>query len=128
MQEGFGSNVVVQQRSSASQFGQCKPQPQEVGLVLHQESHRVSLLELAMLLQSSGYSVARLIRLAVGERGPLEKCKRFLRLLGHLVQKAVQNTVKRFVLLNLSQLHADAQRGDRVAQVIQNIRVFKVQP
>ena len=72
MQQGLGPDVVVEERSGASDLRQAEPQPQEHGLVSHEHRHRVALLQAAALHEHSGGLVAERVRVPVRERLILE--------------------------------------------------------
>lgn len=115
MQQRFGSDVVVQQGSDASQLGQSEPDPHKLGLVAQEERHGVPLLQVRMRGQSSGHFVAHLVRLAVRVRAFLEQDERLMRLPRCMVQKTIQDAVKRFPLFEFSQTKGYFNGGDRVA-------------
>lgn len=99
VQQRLGSDVVVQKRSRAAQLGQCQPHPHKLRLIAQEQSHRVPWLQVGMRGQSSGHFVAFSVGLAVSVRAVLEKNELLMRLLLRLVQETIQNTVKRFLLL-----------------------------
>lgn len=107
MQQRFGPDVVVQERSCASQLGEREPGPHEPRLVPQEQGHGVPLLQVCMSGQGSGHFVALLVCLAVSVAAVFEQQKLLVRLPRHFVQETIQNAVKRFSLLVFTQLHAN---------------------
>ncbi len=66
MQQGSGSDVSVEERHGAAQLTEAEPEREEVGLVAHEERHRVSALHRA--LEHARDSVAALLERSVAER------------------------------------------------------------
>lgn len=114
VQQRLGPDVEVQQRSRASQLGEGEPQPHELRLVAEQKGDGVTLLQLGVLGQSSGHLVAFFVGLAVRIWAVLKEQKGLLWLLGHPVQKTIQNAVKRFPPPESIHLYADFDCGHSV--------------
>lgn len=96
VQQRFGPDVEVEQRRHASQLGEREPHPHKLWLVAQQKGSGVPLLQLSMLGQRSGRSVAFFVSLAVRVRAVLKQHEGLLWLFGDSVQKTFQNAVKRF--------------------------------
>lgn len=95
MQERPGADIEVEESHHTSQLGQSKPHVDEVGLIAHQQGHRVTLLQSAVVKEDLRYPVAAPVHIPVGEHLPIvdEEC---------------------LVGLLLSQLHKLVQHGDNL--------------
>lgn len=127
VQQRFGPDVEVQQSSCASQLGEGEPHPHKLRLVAEQKGNGVPLLQLDMLGQGSGHSVAFSVGLPIRVAAVLKQQECLLWLLGHSVQKTVQNAVKRFAPSVFFYLVGNFNCSHRVTQVLEKIRVPQVQ-
>lgn len=91
MQQGLGPDVGVEAGGGAAQLGQSEPQPQELGLVPHEQRHGVPGPEPRAPQQRLRGPVAQLIRLPVRERIILEEHEVFVRLSLNQLQEAIQH-------------------------------------
>lgn len=91
VQQGLGSDVVVEKRSRAADLHQTQPQPQEHRFVPEEHRDRVALLDASALQQHSGGLVAELIRFLEGVGLISKKDERLVRLRLHHICKAVQD-------------------------------------
>lgn len=91
MQQGLGPDVGVEAGGGAAQLGQSEPQPQELGLVPHEQRHGVPGPEPRAPQQRLRGPVAQLVRLPVRERIILEEHEVFVRLSLNQLQEAIQH-------------------------------------
>lgn len=92
MQEGAGPNVGVEEGHHAAQLGQAKPHVDEVGLIAHQQSHSVPLLQQGMVQEDMGHSAAPFVHILIGMDVSLIHDEGFLGLLLGVAQKGIQDS------------------------------------
>lgn len=93
MQQGPGSDVVVEEGRGTAKFGQTQEQPQERGLVGEKQRHRVALADAAALQERPGGLIAQLVRLLVRETLVPVEHEGLVRLLANELGEAVRDEV-----------------------------------
>ena len=122
VQQRFGPDVNVEQRSRAAQLGQAEPSPHEAGLVGQEEGHRVPLLEPGCSLQGSGYLVALSVHIAVGIFPTFEEQEGLPGLPPGGIEEAVHDAVEGLGLLVLDEPDTEHDAPRNVHAVVEEMR------
>lgn len=93
MQQRLGLDVGVEERHRAARLGQAEPDAQEVGLVAHQHSDAVSLLQLGRVVEHVGQPVAAPVHVPVGVDAAVVDHERLVRDALRLLDEPVQDRV-----------------------------------